>query len=93
MWYSLGNGNLRLTIPMKARGERQGGATRRLGSRNEAGERAAIGRVKDSPDMKPSGGNKGRKMGKDGRGMVEERREPGAVAPVKAGHLDQTMHG
>jgi hypothetical protein len=37
----LGNGNLGLTTPTKARGERRGGAARRLRRRNEAGERGA----------------------------------------------------
>jgi hypothetical protein len=33
----LGNSNLGLTTPTKTRGERQGGAVRRLGRKNEAG--------------------------------------------------------
>jgi hypothetical protein len=37
----LGNGNLGLTPPTKARGERRGGAARRLRRRNEPGERGA----------------------------------------------------
>jgi hypothetical protein len=47
----LGNGNLGLTTTMKKRGERRGGAARRLGRKNDAGERGAMGRGKDGPEM------------------------------------------
>jgi hypothetical protein len=89
----LGNGNLGLTTPTKIRGERRGGAAWRLAKRREDGERGAIGRGNEGPEMITSGGNKVRKTEKHGRGRVEERGEPGVVATVQAGHLDQTMHG
>jgi hypothetical protein len=47
----LGNGNLGLTTPTKTRGERRGGATRRLAQRREDGERGATGRGKEGPEM------------------------------------------
>jgi hypothetical protein len=41
-----------------------------------------------------SGGNKGGQTGKNGRGRVEEREEPGAAASVCTGHLDpMTRYG
>jgi hypothetical protein len=43
----LGNGNLGLTTPTKMRGERRGGAARRLAKRGEDGERGAMGRGKE----------------------------------------------
>jgi hypothetical protein len=43
----LRNGNLGLTTPMKIRGERRGGAARRLANRGEDGERGAMGRGKE----------------------------------------------
>jgi hypothetical protein len=46
----LGNGNLGLTIPTKMRGERRGGAARRLAKRGEDGERGAMGRGKEGPE-------------------------------------------
>jgi hypothetical protein len=73
----LGNGNLGLTTPMKARGERRGGAARRLGRRNESGERGATEKGNNGPELNTSGGNKGGKIGKNGRGRVEEGEEPG----------------
>jgi hypothetical protein len=87
----IGNGNLGLATPMKMRGERRGGAAQRLVSRNEAGERGAMGRGNEGPEEIKSGGNKGGQMGKDGRGRVEERGEPSTVASMRTGHLDQTM--
>jgi hypothetical protein len=88
----LGNGNLRLTTPMKKRGERQGGEAWRLVKTGVDRERGAMGRGKEGWEKIISGGNKGRQMGKNGRGRMEEREEPGAVASVQAGHLDQKMH-
>jgi hypothetical protein len=46
----LGNGNLGLTTPTKMRGERRGGAARRLAKRGEDGERGAMGRGKEGPE-------------------------------------------
>jgi hypothetical protein len=46
----LGNGNLGLTTPMKKRGERRGGAARRLMKKEEDRERGAKGRGNDSPE-------------------------------------------
>jgi hypothetical protein len=43
--------------------------------------------------MTTSGGNKGGKREKYGRGREEERGEPGVAAPVQAGHLDKMTHG
>jgi hypothetical protein len=86
----LGNGNLGLTIPAKARGERRGGAARRLGRRNEARERGAMGRGNDSPELISHGGNQGGHIGQHGGGRAEEREEPGAVASEQAGLLDKT---
>jgi hypothetical protein len=51
-----------------------------------------MGRGKDGPEMILSRGNKGGKMGKNRRGWVEERGEPGEVASVQAGYLDQMMY-
>jgi hypothetical protein len=87
----LGNGYLGLTTPRKMRGERQGGAAHRLGKKDGARERGAIGRGKDSPEMTPSGGNTGGKTGKNGRGREQDREEPSLVASVQAGHMDKTM--
>jgi hypothetical protein len=89
----LGNGNLGLATLMKMRGERRGRAARRLTKRKEDGERGVKRRGNKGLEVIPSGGNKGGQMGKHGRGRQEERGEPGAVAPVQAGHLDQTMRG
>jgi hypothetical protein len=55
-------------------------------------KRGAIGRGNDGPEMILCGGNTGRKMEKDGRGRVEESREPGTAAPVQTGHLDHMTH-
>jgi hypothetical protein len=52
-----------------------------------------MGKGKEGPEMISSGGNTGGQMGKNRRGRVEERGEPGATAPVQVGHLDQTMCG
>jgi hypothetical protein len=86
----LGNGNLGRTTPTKKRGERQGGAARRLTKKEVDGERGAKGRGNDGPEEITHGGNKGRQMAKNGRGRVEERGEPGAAASVRTGHLDPT---
>jgi hypothetical protein len=61
----------------------------KVGSRRKRG---AIGRGNDGPEMILCGGNTGRKMEKDGRGRVEESREPGTAAPVQTGHLDHMTH-
>jgi hypothetical protein len=84
----LGNGNLGLTALTKVRGERQGGAAWRLVKKEVEGERGVMGRGKDGPEEITSNGNKGRQMGKNGRGIAEERADPGMVAPVQVGHLD-----
>jgi hypothetical protein len=84
----LGNSNLRLTTPVKMRGERRGGAAQRLAKRGEEGEQGTVGRGKGGPEEIISGGNKGRQIAKNGRGRVEERGEPGVVASVQTGHLD-----
>jgi hypothetical protein len=78
----LGNSNLGLTTPTKARGERRGGAARRLAKRGVDGERGAMGRGKVDPEEITGGGNKGRQLGKNGRGWVEERGKPSAAASV-----------
>jgi hypothetical protein len=85
----LGNGNLGLTTPMTRRGERRGGAAWRLAKKEEDGERGAKGRGNEGPEEATRRGNKGGQLGKHGRGRVEERGEPGAAAPVQAGHLEQ----
>jgi hypothetical protein len=89
----LGNGNLGLTTPTTKRGERQGGAARRLKKRGENGERGATGRGKGGPEEIISGGNKGGKMGKNGRGREEDREEPGTAASEQTGLPDKTMRG
>jgi hypothetical protein len=73
----LGNGNLGLTTPTMKRGERRGGAARRLMKRGENGETGAIGRGKGGREEIISIGNKGEQMGKNGRGREEDREEPG----------------
>jgi hypothetical protein len=78
----LGNGNLRLTILMARRGERQGGAAWRLAKKEGDGERGAKRRHNDSSEVIQCRGNKGGQIGKDGRGRVEERGEPSMAAPV-----------
>jgi hypothetical protein len=88
----LGNGNLGLTTPMKIRGERRGGAAWRLMKRGADGERGAIGRGKNNLEEITSEGNKGGQIGKNGRGRVEERGEPGVAASVQVGYLDQQTH-
>jgi hypothetical protein len=52
-----------------------------------------MGRAKEGPEVTTSGGNKGGQMGNNGRGTVEERVEPSAVASVRTGHLDVTNLG
>jgi hypothetical protein len=47
----LGNGNLGLTTPMTRRGERQGGAARRLGKKAGVGERGEEGRGEGGPKV------------------------------------------
>jgi hypothetical protein len=70
-------------------GERRGGAAWRLTKRRENGDRGVMGRGKDSLEMTPCRGNKGRKMEKDGRGREQHRGEPVMAASVQAGYLDQ----
>jgi hypothetical protein len=86
----LGNGNFGRTTPMTMRGDRRGGAARRLGKKGVDGERGTMGRGNVGPEQITSGGNKGRQMGKNGRERVEERGEPSAAASVRTGHLDPT---
>jgi hypothetical protein len=86
----LGNGNLG-TILAEGKGQRRGGAAWRLGKRNGLGERVAMERGKDSPEMTSSEDNKGGKIGQNCRGRMEERAEPGEVASMQAGLLDQMM--
>jgi hypothetical protein len=70
----LGNGNLGLTTLMTRRGERRGGAARRLGKKAGVGERGEEGRGmgslkvtgEDGTSMKQSGGERGAESG--GRG-------------------------
>jgi hypothetical protein len=76
------------------RGERRGAAAWRLEKKTRAGvrgmgERGAIGRDKDGPEIMLHGGKKGGKIDKDGGGRVEDRGEPGVMASVHTGHLDQ----
>jgi hypothetical protein len=87
----LGNGNLGLTTPRKMRGERRGGAARRLGKKSEVGERGVTSRGKDGPEMISGSGNKGGKKDKQGGGRVKEREEPSTAAYLQTGHLDLTM--
>jgi hypothetical protein len=75
------------------RGERWGGAARRLGRKSgmeerAVGERGAMGRGKGGLEVLSYGGIKGGIMDTNGRGRVEERGEPGAVASVQTGHMD-----
>jgi hypothetical protein len=95
----LGNSNLGQATPVRMTGERggrRGGTTRRLrkrsgAGRGESGERGALGRGNVGPEEITSGGNKGGKMAKNGRGREEERGErPGEVAPERTGLLDMT---
>jgi hypothetical protein len=70
----LGNGNLGLTTPTARRGERRGGAARRLGKKAGGGERGAEGRGTGGPKMtggdgtgtKGSGGERGVESGGGG---------------------------
>jgi hypothetical protein len=95
----LGNSNLRQATPMKiwgGSGEGQGGAVYELGRKSTmeervAGERGAMGRGKGGLEELSHGGNNGGKIAKNGTGWVEERGEPGAVAPVQIGYMDQMM--
>jgi hypothetical protein len=76
------------------RGERCGGVAWRLIKRSEEGERGVIGWGNDGLDIKSYGGNTGRKMDKNGSRRVADREEPGMVASVQAGYLDQmTQNG
>jgi hypothetical protein len=52
----LGNGNLGLTTPMQTRGERRGGAARRLAKMGVDGERGALRMGKGGPEEITSGG-------------------------------------
>jgi hypothetical protein len=57
-------------------------------------ERGMMGRGKDSLEEITSRGNKGRQIGKKGRGRVEERGEPSIAASMQIGHLDPiTQYG
>jgi hypothetical protein len=70
----LGNGNLGLTTPTKRRGERWGGAARRLGKKAGAGERGEEGKGMGGPKVtggdgtgaKGSGGERGVESGGGG---------------------------
>jgi hypothetical protein len=70
----LGNGNLGLTTPTKRRGERRGGAARRLGKKAGTGERGEEGRGTGGPKVtggdgtgaKGSGGERGVESGGGG---------------------------
>jgi hypothetical protein len=76
----LGNGNLGLaTPPMKKRGERRGGAARRLGRKEGVGETGEERRGRVGP---PGAG--GKEAGTTGRGgeRVEESRDGGDPAAV-----------
>jgi hypothetical protein len=82
----------------RERGERRGGTTWRLRKRSGVGtgesrERGALGRGNISLEVISLGGNKGGKIDKNGGERVEERGEPGVVAPEQAGLLDKKMHG
>jgi hypothetical protein len=97
----LGNGNLGQATLVRMtgeRGEKRGGITWRLRKRSRVGtgesrERGALGRGNVGPEVISLGGNKGGKIDKNGGGRVEERGEPGMVAPEQAGLLDKKMHG
>jgi hypothetical protein len=76
------------------RGERWGGVGRWIGKKTgaemgEAGERWAMGRGKEGPEITQCRRNKAGKTDEMGGGRVEDRGEPGMVASVQAGHLDQ----
>jgi hypothetical protein len=70
----LGNGNLGLTTPTKRRGERRGGAARRLGKKGGAGEGGEEGKGMGGPTVtssdgtgtKGSGGERGAESGGGG---------------------------
>jgi hypothetical protein len=64
-----------------------------LHSGRGSGERQAMGRGMEGQEMTITGGNKGGKREKHRRGREEERGEPGAAAPVHAGHLDKMTRG
>jgi hypothetical protein len=52
-------------------------------AKNEGdGERGAKRRGNDSLEVIQCGGNEGGQIGKEGRGRVQERGEPGVVAPI-----------
>jgi hypothetical protein len=89
----LGNGNLGLTTPTKTRGERRGGAARRLAKREVDGERGTMHRGKGGPEEITSGGNKGRQTGKNGRGREEDREETGEAASEQTVLPDKTTCG
>jgi hypothetical protein len=76
----LGNGNLGLaTPPMKKRGERRGGAARRLGRKEGAGERGEERRSRVGP---PGAGGKEASTTGGGGERVEESRGGGGLAAV-----------
>jgi hypothetical protein len=74
----LGNGNLGLVTPTTRRGERQGGAARRLGKKAGVGERGEEGRGKGSPKM--TGGDGTGTKGSGGVRGVESGGRGGPVA-------------
>jgi hypothetical protein len=84
-----GNGNLGLTTPTIMRGERCRGVAWRLIKKREEGERGVMGCGKDGLEIKSCGENTGGKIDKNGRSRVADREEPGMVASVQAGYLDQ----
>jgi hypothetical protein len=79
----LGNGNLGQATLVRMtgeRGDRRGGTIRRLRKRSgagtgESGERGALGRANGGLEVILLGGNKGRKIDKNGGGRVEDRGE------------------
>jgi hypothetical protein len=85
----LGNGNLGLATSTKTRGERRGGAVRRLAKSGAEGERGVEGRGKGGLEEITNGGNKGGQRGKNRRGREEDREEPGVAASEQAGLLDK----
>jgi hypothetical protein len=89
----LGNANLGLTTLMTRRGERWGGVAQRLAKKEGDRERGVKRRGNDGLEEIHCGGNKGRQIGKDGRGRVEETGEPSMAASVQAGYLEQQMDG
>jgi hypothetical protein len=73
----LGNGNLGHTTPMTRRGERRGGAVRRLGKKAGAGQRGEGGKGMGSPEVTGSDGTGAK--GNGGERGVERRGGGGPV--------------